>query len=223
MTINAMNENITGIPALDLLARVEGGLYEGNWRMGEIQLDRDSFPPKIVYEDPYVAVVRDPVRFPGAGRRGTYLRIIEKGMLDGGVAGVVVVPRFCGKFVLIRNFRHSSRSWKIEFPRGFFEPGKSPAENAERELFEELGVRAAQIQSLGLVSPNSGLLTSIAQLFLADLEALPACPRYAGLEEAISGHITTDLPGLKSMIGDGTIDDAFTIAAAFHLIIRDDA
>src|SRR5262245_35313789 len=70
-----------------------------------------------VFEDQYVTLYRDPVRFPG-GQLGTYLRISWSEKLGN---GVVILPRLNNSFVLTRHFRHATRAWHWEIPRGFGE------------------------------------------------------------------------------------------------------
>ncbi len=92
----------------------------------------------IVAEDAYWIWLRDPVRFP-TGTMGTYGRIIWKSQLNGPV-GVAVMPILPdGKIALNLNFRHATRSWEWELPRGARNEGESIEEAAQRELNEETG------------------------------------------------------------------------------------
>ncbi|MGP3928192.1 hypothetical protein [Streptomyces sp. 8N616] len=68
----------------------------------------------MVYEDAYVMLLRDPVRFPD-GRTGTYIRSVSA-MQE---PGCVVLPLLGGEVVLLEHFRHATRSWHWEVPRGF--------------------------------------------------------------------------------------------------------
>ena len=92
----------------------------------------------ILAEDEWEYVVRDMVEFPG-GRIGGYRRTINRKHLEGGT-GVVIMPVQRDKVLLLKHYRHESRNWYWEFPRGWGSPGLSAEENADKELKEEVGL-----------------------------------------------------------------------------------
>src|SRR5438876_4538335 len=69
----------------------------------------------IVYQDQYGMILRDAVRFPG-GALGTYIRFISG--VDS-TPTTVVLPFSQGQMLLVRRFRHATRTWHLEIPRGF--------------------------------------------------------------------------------------------------------
>lgn len=75
----------------------------------------------IVYRDQYALILRDAVRFPG-GFLGTYIRFVGE---EDDPPGVIVLPVYQGQVLLIRHFRHATRSWHTEIPRGFGKKGLS--------------------------------------------------------------------------------------------------
>jgi 8-oxo-dGTP pyrophosphatase MutT (NUDIX family) len=90
-------------------------------------------------------------RLPG-GKDGLYLRKIPRTVLDGGVAGAYCLPVLPdGRFVLVTEFRHQERAWRLGLPGGFREPGESGEEAARRETREETGVELAGAVRLGEV------------------------------------------------------------------------
>ncbi|MFL5799053.1 MAG: NUDIX hydrolase [Actinomycetota bacterium] len=159
----------------------------------------------IVYEDQYLLILRDAVVFPD-GERDTYIRILDK---LGRAPGVAVLATFDRRVVLVRHFRHATRSWHLEIPRGFGGEGGSPQKDARREIEEEIGGSVRAIRSLGVMHPNTGLSAEEVHLLSAELESIGLPERH----EAISELVEVSLPELERMIADGSITDSFTIAA----------
>lgn len=157
---------------MDYLSRLPESLRrQGDASHGEIELlpatDDQQNLVGIVYEDDYLMVVQDPVKFP-SGRVSTYGRVVEQASLHGN-CGTVMVPIMQGHVVFLNIFRHATRQWEWELPRGFQEPGISAEENARKELREELGIDPESLVHVGLVKPNTGLLSGEAVVFVAHL------------------------------------------------------
>lgn len=113
----------------------------------------------IVAEDNYWMWVRDAVTFP-SGVHGTYDRILWKSSLDG-PAGVVLFPVLTTKKIVVNvNYRHATRSWEIELPRGQRHLGEHPEKSAARELRDETGYLPSKCILLGVVAPDSGTLVT---------------------------------------------------------------
>ncbi|MFF3399235.1 NUDIX hydrolase [Streptomyces sp. NPDC002659] len=156
----------------------------------------------VVYEDPYVMVLRDPVRFPD-GRTGTYIRSIG----TTAEPGCVVLPLLDGEVVLVEHFRHATRSWLWEVPRGFGTPGLTGEQNAAKELREEIGADVRELIPLGAVHPDSGAVGDRVLLYAARIDTIGAL----ALGEGIRSTLTVSFAQAEEMVGDGRITDAFTI------------
>lgn len=165
----------------------------------------------IVYESHYHFMVVDVVRAKD-GSTFAYERLMNRVM--GGA--VVIVPYYRGKYILLRQYRHALREYQYGFPRGFGEEGISAKENAGKELLEELGVKAEKWKGLGKIVPDSGALSTSAEVFLAELIEAPQMIR----EEEIVGHIALDWEQLGEWIRDGKITDGFTLAAYAKLSLQ---
>lgn len=164
----------------------------------------------VVFEDEYVLVHRDAVRFPG-GALGTYLRIEERSA-QSGIAGVVVLPVMGDVVYLQRIYRYPTQSWEWELPRGFLEPDKTPAEMVRRELQEETGLEVSSQEMLGTVLSNSGLLAGGASIWLVTVRGAPGAAAPEDFE-AIGELRAVAMAALREMIGRGEIRDAFTLSA----------
>jgi ADP-ribose pyrophosphatase len=80
----------------------------------------------------------------------------------------VIVPVFADKTVaLVRQYRHPAGKRLLELPAGSLEKGESPETGAERELEEEIGVRAARIEQISEFYVSPGFLAEKMHVFLA--------------------------------------------------------
>ena len=159
----------------------------------------------IVYHDQYARLLRDAVRFPG-GFLGTYIRSVGKG---DDTPGVIILPLYNGQVLLIRHFRHATRTWHIEIPRGFGKKGLSSEENARREMKEETGATISRLVSLGSTYPDAAVSTECDALFYAEIESYGMAQE----KEAITEILPTSVPEFERMIRENEITDGFTLAA----------
>jgi 8-oxo-dGTP pyrophosphatase MutT (NUDIX family) len=73
-----------------------------------------------------------------------------------------------GSFVMVRQWRHGSRSLSLEFPGGVCERGEEPETAAARELSEETAYTPGRLLKLGEMSPNPAIMTNRVHFFLAE-------------------------------------------------------
>ena len=119
------------------------------------RLERQEFPAEwsragLFYEDPWIYLTRDVVRFP-SGDYGTYHHIIR-----GGRDGVVILPIIDGRILLIRHFRNAKRNWSWEVPRGAPVDGIPIEQNARQEILEEVQGEIQRLEYLGKMENNNG-------------------------------------------------------------------
>jgi ADP-ribose pyrophosphatase len=164
----------------------------------------------VVFEDEYALLVRDPVRF-ASGATGTYVRSLAIGS-----PGVVVLPVSPDGVVLVRHFRHSTRRWHLEAPRGFGNAGSTPEADARRELAEEIAATPDRLESLGSVYPDTGATNSCVRLFIAHVTTF----RAAGGDEGIDSARAIPPDEVGKLILSGEISDGFTICAYTRALLR---
>lgn len=198
---NPPNAPITIVLDEEEIRAVEAHMAE---QLAAKGLPREWAQVGVTYEDQYLMLLRDAVRFQD-GTPGTYIRSVAPA---GGVPGVIVLPVCKGNALLLRHFRHGARSWLLEFPRGFGEAGFTGDENARRELGEEIAGRVARLVPLGPLHIDGGS-GQVDELFYAELDGYGAHDQMEGIAEVIA----VPLPELDRMVAEAEITDGFTLAA----------
>lgn len=123
----------------------------GPWRI----LNSDT-----VYRDPWIDVRKDAVIRPD-GAEGTHCVVRMK-------AGVSVLPIDEQGFVYLTDeFHYGVGRDSLEVVSGGIESGETALATAQRELEEELGIRAAEWTNLGSVDPFTTIVVSPTELFVA--------------------------------------------------------
>lgn len=122
----------------------------------------------IIAEDSYWMWVRDAVIFP-SGVYGTYDRLMWKNALNG-FPTVAILPLLSTKKVVVNiSYKHATRSWEIELPRGQKKPGESIEKAAARGLKEETGYQINKFTQLGTIAPDSGTLMSVVPVLCGEV------------------------------------------------------
>ncbi len=113
-----------------------------------------------VYRDPWIEVDRDDVIRPD-GQPGTHVVVRMKP----GVAVLALDDE--GNVHLTEEFHYGVGRETLEVVSGGIEPGEDPLATAQRELAEELGIRASDWTDLGSVDPFTSIVVSPTRLYLA--------------------------------------------------------
>lgn len=132
-----------------------------------------------VYEDPYIRLFRDRVTRPD-GRPGQHVVVTMK-------PGVCVLAVDGDHHIhLTSEFHYAIGRVSLEGVSGGIEPGEDSLQTAQRELAEELGLRAERWDYLTTVDPFTTIIASPTQLFLArDLHPVPRNPEGTEVIETI--------------------------------------
>ncbi len=158
----------------------------------------------IVNEDQHWIWLRDAVYF-HQGVPGTYDRLLWRSELKSKFPGVAVLPILpSGQIVLILTYRHATRSWELELPRGGVEPQETLEEAALRELKEETGLIASSVDFLGEIATDTGVHSSAIPVFIGKISAQEASnPEYS---EAIAKVIAFTKDELKEGLVRGFLE-----------------
>jgi ADP-ribose pyrophosphatase len=112
-----------------------------------------------IYRDPWITLRRDDVIRPD-GKPGTFSVVNLK-------PGVCVLALQDSRVYLTEEFHYGVGRTTIEAVSGGIEEGESTLGTAQRELKEELGIRAAEWLDLGVTDPFTSSVVSPTRLFLA--------------------------------------------------------
>lgn len=155
----------------------------------------------VMKEDRYWIWVNDACKFP-SGNLGVYGRILWVRGLESPAQGVAVMPITSeGKIVLNCNFRHSTRSWEIELPRGLVNPGETAEDAAKREASEETGRSIAEVRLLGEIPPDTGVLSVVVPVFAAQVASIDVQKQEE--TEAIEDILELSIEEIKKAFAEG--------------------
>ena len=80
----------------------------------------------------------------------------------------VIIPIFADKTIaLVKQYRHAAQEYLLEIAAGTLSEGEAPETGAARELEEEIGVTAKNIEKLCEFYVSPGFLTEKMNLFMA--------------------------------------------------------
>lgn len=163
---------------------------------------------KILYSGPVFGVSRDRVIEPG-GVEATRDVVTHSG-------SVVVMPIFPdGDVLLIRQYRHSVKTFLWELVAGRIEHGESALVAAKRELREETGFRARRYRKLLHLFPTPGFLSEYLDLFAAEGLAEGAATPEADEKITARRFRPTEI---ERMIRDGQMEDAKSVAGLLYYL-----
>lgn len=182
--------------------------YKGDASKGEIEIIRET----PVYENAFCTLYDDHVAF--ANGEGRYVRFEWKAPY-----GVVVLPRtVSGDVLLIRTFRHETRSWNWEVPKGFGEQGLTPEQCALKELREETGYTGTFVRELRQLRRNNYIDHIVEVLIEPDMAS--ATDKEVG--ESISECRLYPKDQIKALLASEKIHDPLTLFALSYSMLTDE-
>jgi 8-oxo-dGTP pyrophosphatase MutT (NUDIX family) len=167
---------------------------------------------RLVYserQNKWIKVYFDEVRSKN-GQEMRHNRIVE-GTTE---RGVVIIPKDQkGRICLVRIYRYPIGKWQWELPRGFAESPSSAKEDAARELLEETKFQARRLTRIGEVYPNSGVLSTKIDAFMA--EELTEKNPPSSIDDPISKICFFTKDELGTMVKKGELTDGITLSVLY--------
>lgn len=171
----------------------------------------------MLCETPYLSVGREKVATPSHPQGIEWLVVHRR-------EATVIAPRTSeGKFLLIRQERVAVRRTLWEFPAGQVDDDEvdagALASTARRELREEAGVECpGDLIPLGAFHSSPGFTDEYCHLFLANDVVPHADGAQPDARETILEVGEFSPQALRTMVADGTICDANTLALVARLM-----
>ncbi len=130
----------------------------------------------------------------------------------GGVA--IALQDSDGKFFMVKQYRYAQEKEMIEFPAGKLEKNEDPLEAIKREVAEEVGYQAKNIEYLGIMIPTPSYCQEKIYLYYGQVDA------YVGQNLDQDEVVEVECWSLEELIQgimNGDIDDAKTMVLAFMM------
>lgn len=120
------------------------------------------------------------------------------------------------EILLVRQYRPTTETYTLELPSGHVEDGEPPETCAERELLEETGYQADEMQLIGCLVPDTGRLANRLWCFFApnvrpSAEATPE----EGLELVVCSQTE-----FVEHITEGRLDHALNLAVILLAMLK---
>lgn len=167
-------------------------MNNGGWR---------TIKQNYLYRNPWCAFRVDEVRLPN----GTE---IDYGVLESGGFAAVAAITESGGVLLVRQYRQPLGRHTLELPSGGVDGEENPRSAAARELFEETGYEAEDLEHLISVHTSTGRSTEICHLFRCRAVESPEGPQPE--ETEFIEVVEMPLAGALKKVWEGGITDAAT-------------
>ena len=130
-------------------------------------MDFEVVRSEIVYHGHVFDVRQDQLRLPDGN-------LAKIDVVDHRGAVTMIPVDSQGQIWFIRQYRHAIRRQLLELPAGAAEIGEAPLTSAQRELREEIGMAAGNLEEIGSFYLAPGYSSEFMHVFLAtDLQVAP--------------------------------------------------
>ncbi|MBS1854024.1 MAG: NUDIX hydrolase [Acidobacteria bacterium] len=120
------------------------------------------------------------------------------------------------KVLVVKQYRPALERYTLELPSGLVDPGETPAQAAKRELLEETGYEAGEVELLGPMDPDNGRLSNTIWGCLArGVRKVEGSVPEEGIEVS-----EWSLDELYRATAEGRFDHALHVAFVFLAVLR---
>lgn len=133
----------------------------------------------------------------------------------GAVAVIAVTDE--GKLVLVNQFRKPLEKAILEIPAGKIDPGEAPIKTAARELKEETGYTAKELELVTSFYTSPGFADEI--IYIYEAKGLLQGVASPDADEFVEVTEVT-LEQAQALVNDQTIHDAKTAYAVMYLLLK---
>ena len=166
-------------------------------------MEEKKIDGKVIYDGKIIKVFKDRVLCPNGNES------VREIVNHNGGAGVLLINDK-EEILLVKQFRYAYKEELYEIPAGKLELNEDPYYAALRELEEETGNKANELEYLGKIYPTCGYSDEVIYLYLA--KNTKVTKTNFDEDEFIESNFYP-LDEVKIMIKDGKIKDAKTICA----------
>ena len=160
---------------------------------------------EMAYKGKFLSVKKDEITLPDGNT--AFREVVERG------AATAILPvDNMGNIILVRQYRHPFGKMILEVPAGIMEEKEQAYDCAKRELEEETGYKAKELQFVCEMYPTPGFCMEVLYLYIA--ENLEKGHQNFDEDEFIEVEKYT-LQQALDMVRDGKIKDAKTILLLF--------
>jgi len=129
---------------------------------------------------------------------------------------VAILPIEGDRCKLLRQYRYAIEDYILEAPAGALETGEDPLAAAGRELIEETGFAAQNIEPRGFIITTPGYTDE--KIFLYEASSLSPSQEFQKDEDEVIEVVDIPVRDLPAMVQDGSITDAKTICLIYRCL-----